>query len=177
MTYDKSFSDKQKVKIALQEYEIKNVNQEVELSDETYIGTVSQIYDNVNGNEEQVYVLTNNVTNRAAVPYSASDAERAQVQDVTVMMQGSQTKTHTPKLLHDTVTDWLPTDFVTAAHRLGPVGAVEHATPFVYRHSQNIITQKSREVLDKADRDASNNIGDAVGFFNKDVGQAVTRGA
>ena len=91
------------------------------------------------------------------------------------MMQGSQTKTHTPKLLHDTVTDWLPTDFVTAAHRLGPVGAVEHATPFVYRHSQNIITQKSREVLDKADRDASNNIGDAIGFFNKDVGQTVTR--
>ena len=90
MTYDKSFSDKQKVKIALQEYEIKNVNQEVELSDETYIGTVSQIYDNVNGHEEQVYVLTNkesglteaeikdsNGSLRGAVPYSASDAERA----------------------------------------------------------------------------------------------------
>ena len=59
MTYDKSFSDKQKVKIALQEYEIKNVNQEVELSDETYIGTVSQIYDNVNGHEEQIFIFMN----------------------------------------------------------------------------------------------------------------------
>ena len=186
MTYDESFSDKQKVKIALQEYEIKRVNQEIELSDETYVGTVSQIYDNVNGHEEQVYVLTNkesglteaeikdsNGSLRGAVPYSASDAERAQVQDVTVMMQGSQTKTHTPKLLHDTVTDWLPTDFVTASHRLGPVGAVEYATPFVYRHSKNIITQKSREELDKADRDVSNKIGNVVGIFNKDAGQAV----
>ncbi len=53
MKQDKSFSDKQKVKIALQEYEIKNVKQEVELSDETYVGTDSQIYDNVHGNEEQ----------------------------------------------------------------------------------------------------------------------------
>ena len=186
MTYDKSFSDKQKVKIALQEYEIKNVNQEVELSDETYIGTVSQIYDNVHGHEEQVYVLTNkesglteaeikdsNGSLRGAVPYSASDAERAQVQDVTVMMQCSQTQTHTPKLIHDTVTDWLPTDFVTASHRLGPVGAVEYATPFVYRHSKNIITQKSREELDKADRDVSNKIGNVVGIFNKDAGQVV----
>ena len=89
------------------------------------------------------------------------------------MMQGSQTKTHTPKLIHDTVTDWLPTDFVTASHRLGPVGAVEYATPFVYRHSKNIITQKSREELDKADRDVSNKIGNVVGIFNKDAGQAV----
>ena len=59
MTYDESFSDKQKVKIALQEYEIKRVNQEIELSDETYIGTVSQIYDNVHGNEEQFFIFTN----------------------------------------------------------------------------------------------------------------------
>ena len=177
MAQNKDFTDKENVDVAMLEYKegIKVGSGLTINDDKTYIGTVSQIHDNVHGNEEQVYVLTNNGTNRAAVPYSASDTERAQVQDVTVMMQGSQTKTHTPKLLHDTVTDWLPTDFVTAAHRLGPVGAVEHATPFVYRHSQNIITQKSREVLDKADRDASNNIGDAVGFFNKDVGQAVTR--
>ncbi|KXT82700.1 hypothetical protein STRDD11_01773 [Streptococcus sp. DD11] len=140
-----------------------------------YIGTVSQIYDNVNGHEEQVFVFTNNGQGpkQSPVPYSASDAERAQVQDVTVMMQGSQTKTDTPKLIHDTVTDWLPTDFVTASHRLGPAGAVEYATPFVYRHSKSIITQKSREILDKADRDVSNNIGNAVGIFNKDAGQAV----
>ncbi len=173
------YRDKQHVETALYEYRSMYVGKQYDVKRGDYLGTVSQIYDNVHGNEEQVYVLTNNGkgTKQSPVPYSASDTERAQVQDVTVMMQGSQTKTHTPKLLHDTVTDWLPTDFVTAAHRLGPVGAVEHATPFVYRHSQNIITQKSREVLDKADRDASNNIGDAVGFFNKDVGQAVTRGA
>ena len=59
MTYDKAFSDKQKVKIVLQEYKIKNVKQEVELSDETYIGTVSQIYDNVHDNEEQAFIFTN----------------------------------------------------------------------------------------------------------------------
>ncbi|WP_304948167.1 hypothetical protein [Streptococcus sinensis] len=173
----REYTDKQHVETALYEYRSMYVGKQYDVKGGDYLGTVSQIYDNVHGNEEQVYVLTNNGkgTKQSPVPYSASDTERAQVQDVTVMMQGSQTKTHTPKLLHDTVTDWLPTDFVTAAHRLGPVGAVEHATPFVYRHSQNIITQKSREVLDKADRDASNNIGDAVGFFNKDVGQAVTR--
>ena len=59
MTQGKSFSDKQKVKIALQEYEIKNVKQEVELSDETYVGTASQIYDNVHDNEEQAFIFTN----------------------------------------------------------------------------------------------------------------------
>ncbi|QLB52616.1 hypothetical protein FFV08_08400 [Streptococcus sanguinis] len=59
MTYDESFSDKQKVKIALQEYEIKRVNQEIELSDETYVGTISQIYDNVHDNEEQAFIFTN----------------------------------------------------------------------------------------------------------------------
>lgn len=52
MTYDKSFSDKQKVKIALQEYEVKRVNQEIELSDETYVGTVSQIDNNIYCNGE-----------------------------------------------------------------------------------------------------------------------------
>ena len=59
MTYDKALSDKKKVDIALQEYQIKNVNQEVELSDETYVGTASQIYDNVHDNEEQAYIFTN----------------------------------------------------------------------------------------------------------------------
>ena len=167
------YRDKQHVETALYEYRSMYVGKQYDVKGGDYLGTVSQIYDNVNGNEEQVYVLTNNGTNREAVPYSASDAERAQVQDVTVMMQGSQTKTHTPKLIHDTVTDWLPTDFVTASHRLGPVGAVEYATPFVYRHSKNIITQKSREELDKADRDVSNKIGNVVGIFNKDAGQAV----
>ena len=135
MANNEKYTDYQHVETAMVEYdEDMMIGTEKYIDETEYIGTVSQIYDNVHGNEEQVYVLTNNGTNRAAVPYSASDAERAQVQDVTVMMQGSQTKTHTPKLIHDTVTDWLPTDFVTASHRLGPVGAVEYATPFVYRH-------------------------------------------
>ena len=143
MAQNKDFTDKENVDVAMLEYKegIKVGSGLTINDDKTYIGTVSQIYDNAHGNEEQVYVLTNNGTNRAAVPYSASDAERAQVQDVTVMMQGSQTKTDTPKLLHDTVTDWLATDFVTAAHRLGPVGAVEHATPFV----QKILLLKKAE--------------------------------
>ena len=59
MTYDKAFSDKKKVDIALQEYEIEKVNQEVKLKDGGYIGTVSQIYDNVHGNEEQFFIFTN----------------------------------------------------------------------------------------------------------------------
>ena len=41
MTYDKAFSDKKKVDIALQEYEIEKVNQEVKLKDGGYVGTVS----------------------------------------------------------------------------------------------------------------------------------------
>ena len=43
----------------MQEYEIKNVKQEVELSDETYVGTASHIYDNVNSHEEQAFIFTN----------------------------------------------------------------------------------------------------------------------
>lgn len=176
MANNKNYTDQQNVEAAMVEYRPLKVGENHSIKGENgYIGNVSQIYDNVNGHEEQVFVFTNNGKGpkQSPVPYSASDAERAQVQDVTVMMQGSQTKTHTPKLIHDTVTDWLPTDFVTASHRLGPVGAVEYATPFVYRHSKNIITQKSREELDKADRDVSNKIGNVVGIFNKDAGQAV----
>ena len=59
MTYDKAFSDKKKVDIALQEYEIKKVNQEIKLKDGGYVGTVSQIYDNVNSHEEQFFIFTN----------------------------------------------------------------------------------------------------------------------
>ncbi|WP_148880298.1 hypothetical protein [Streptococcus sp. Marseille-P7376] len=59
MRYDKAFSDKKKVNIALQEYEIKKVNQEIKLKDGGYVGTVAQIYDNVHGNEEQFSIFTN----------------------------------------------------------------------------------------------------------------------
>ena len=86
MAQNKDFTDKENVDVAMLEYKegIKVGSGLTINDDKTYIGTVSQIYDNVHGNEEQVYVLTNNGTNREAVPYSASDAERAQVQDVTV---------------------------------------------------------------------------------------------
>ncbi|VTT26130.1 hypothetical protein [Streptococcus gordonii] len=43
MIYDKSFSDKKKVDIALQEYGIEKVTQEVKLKDGGYVVTVSQI--------------------------------------------------------------------------------------------------------------------------------------
>ncbi len=187
---DGQLNDKQHVDIALREYHIDSKTKDVVIGEEgseKYIGTVSQIYDNVNGNEEQVYVLTNresglneteikasNGSLRPPDRYSASDTERAQVQDVTVMMMGSQTKTHTPKLLHDTITDWIPTDFVTASHILGPSGAANYATPFVYRHTKKIITQKTREALDQVELAKNNSLGNVVGFFNKDAGKAFT---
>ena len=171
----REYTDKQHVETALYEYRSMYVGKQYDVKGGDYLGTVSQIYDNVHGNEEQVYVLTNNGTNRAAVPYSASDTERAQVQDVTVMMQGSQTKTDTPKLLHDTVTDWLPTDFVTATHRLGPVGAAEHAAPFVYRHTKDLVTQNTRKGMDQVEQVGRDALGNIIGVFNKEAGQSVTR--
>ncbi|KXT82703.1 hypothetical protein STRDD11_01776 [Streptococcus sp. DD11] len=81
MAQNKDFTDKENVDVAMLEYKdgIKVGSGLTINDDKTYIGTVSQIYDNVHGHEEQVDVLTNNGNNRAAVPYSASDAERAQV--------------------------------------------------------------------------------------------------
>ena len=162
MAQNKDFTDKENVDVAMLEYKegIKVGSGLTINDDKTYIGTVSQIYDNVNGNEEQVYVLTNNGKGpkQSPVPYSTSDAERAQVQDVTVMMQGSQTKTHTPKLLHDTVTDWLPTDFVTAA-----------------RHTKDLVTQNTRKGMDQVEQVGRDALGNIIGVFNKEAGQSVTR--
>lgn len=60
MAFDKSFSDEIKKEIAYKEYEIESYNQDVRLKTGEYIGNVAHIYDNVNDNEEQVFVLTNN---------------------------------------------------------------------------------------------------------------------
>ena len=58
--------------------------------------------------------------NKNAVPYTASDEERAQIHDVTVLMKGSETETSTQKLLHDTFTDWVKTDLPAASNILEP---------------------------------------------------------
>ena len=80
MANNEKYTNYQHVETAMVEYdEDMMIGTEKYIDETEYIGIVSQIYDNVHGNEEQVYVLTNNGTNRAAVPYSASDAERAQV--------------------------------------------------------------------------------------------------
>ena len=97
-----------------------------------YVGHTAHIYDSVNGNEEQVFVLTNNGqgTQQKAVPYSASDEDRAQIQDVTVLMKGSETGMDPGKLRHDTITDWLGTDLPTAIQILTPGGASNHVTEY-----------------------------------------------
>ena len=61
MAQNKDFTDKENVDVAMLEYKdgIKVGSGLTINDDKTYIGTVSQIYDNVNGHEEQVYVLTN----------------------------------------------------------------------------------------------------------------------
>ena len=104
-----------------------------------YIGHTAHIYDSVNGNEEQVFVLTNNGQGekQKAVPYSASDEDRAQIHDVTVLMKGSETEISTQKLLHDTFTDWVKTDLPAASNILNPVGASEYATDYAKNYARD----------------------------------------
>lgn len=104
-----------------------------------YIGHTAHIYDSVNGNEEQVFVLTNNGQGekQKAVPYSASDEDRAQIHDVTVLMKGSETEISTQKLLHDTFTDWVKTDLPAASNILNPVGASEYATEYAKNYARD----------------------------------------
>jgi len=78
--------------IALLEYASLEIGKKLTIEKgKYYIGHTAHIYDNVNGNEEQVFVLTNNGQGekQKAVPYDASDEARAQVHDVTVLMKGS----------------------------------------------------------------------------------------
>lgn len=112
-----------------------------------YIGHTAHIYDNVNDNEEQVFVLTNNGQGekQKAVPYTASDEERAQIHDVTVLMKGSETETSTQKLLHDTFTDWVKTDLPAASNILGPNGAANYATDYAKRFTRDKIKENLKK--------------------------------
>lgn len=150
MAENLNFNDQQNVKTALLEYEkdIK-VGREFDIGpkNEEYIGHVSHIYDSTNGNEEQVFVLTNNGMgiNEDPVPYTASDEERAQIHDVTVLMKGSETETSTQKLLHDTFTDWVKTDLPTASNILGPNGAANYATDYAKRFTRDKIKENLKK--------------------------------
>ena len=48
-------------------------------------------------------------------------------------MKGSETETSTQKLLHDTFTDWVKTDFASSFQILNPNGASEYATDYAKR--------------------------------------------
>lgn len=150
MAENLNFNDQQNVKTALLEYEkdIK-VGREFDIGpkNEEYIGHVSHIYDSTNGNEEQVFVLTNNGMgiNEDPVPYTASDEECAQVHDVTVLMKGSETETSTQKLLHDTFTDWVKTDLPAASNILGPNGAANYATDYAKRFTRDKIKENLKK--------------------------------
>lgn len=178
MAENLNFNDQQNVKTALLEYEkdIK-VGREFDIGpkNEEYIGHVSHIYDSTNGNEEQVFVLTNNGMgiNEDPVPYTASDEERAQIHDVTVLMKGSETETSTQKLLHDTFTDWVKTDLPAASNILGPNGAANYATDYAKRFTRD----KIKENLKKRDETADSNISELFSYpfslLDKNVGNNV----
>ena len=142
MANNLNFNDQQNVKAALLEYEkdVKiNGKFKIGTKKDEYIGNVAHIYDNVNNNEEQVFVLTNNGqgAQQKAVPYSASDEDRAQIHDVTVLMKGSETETSTEKLRHDTFTDWVKTDLPAASNILNPGGASEYATEYAKNYARD----------------------------------------
>lgn len=142
MANNLNFNDQQNVKAALLEYEkdVKiNGKFKIGTKKDEYIGNVAHIYDNVNDNEEQVFVLTNNGqgAQQNAVPYTASDEARAQIHDVTVLMKGSETEISTQKLLHDTYTDWVKTDLPAASNILNPGGASEYATEYAKNYARD----------------------------------------
>ena len=142
MANNLNFNDQQNVKAALLEYEkdVKiNGKFKIGTKKDEYIGNVAHIYDNVNNNEEQVFVLTNNGqgAQQKAVPYSASDEDRAQIHDVTVLMKGSETEISTQKLLHDTFTDWVGTDLPAASNILNPGGASKYATEYAKNYARD----------------------------------------
>ena len=150
--------------IALLEYASLEIGKKLTIEKgKYYIGHTAHIYDNVNGHEEQVFVLTNNGQGekQKAVPYDASDEARAQVHDVTVLMRGSETETSTDKLLHDTVTDWLRTDLPVASNILGPAGAANYTTDYMKRITSEIISYPF-SLIDK-------NVGNHVKNFVKGI--------
>ena len=172
------YNDEQHVKVALLEYEkdIK-VGRELDIGSKNneYIGQISHIYDSVNGNEEQVVVLTNNGmgVNEDPVPYDASDEARAQVHDVTVLMKGSETETSTDKLLHDTVTDWLRTDLPVASNILGPAGAANYTTDYMKRFVRDKIKENVKKGAENDEKITSEIISYPFSLMDKNVGNHV----
>lgn len=172
------YNDEQHVKVALLEYEkdIK-VGRELDIGSKNneYIGQISHIYDSVNGNEEQVVVLTNNGmgVNEDPVPYDASDEARAQVHDVTVLMKGSETETSTDKLLHDTVTDWLRTDLPVASNILGPAGAANYTTDYMKRFVRDKIKENVKKGAENDEKITSEIISYPFSLIDKNVGNHV----
>ena len=140
MVNNTNFSDRQHVEASLIEYRSLKLgkNQKIKEGSE-YVGNVSHIYDSINGNEEQVFVLTDSGkgVEQDPVPYSASDEARAQIHDVTVLMKGSETEISTQKLLHDTFTDWVGTDLPAASNILNPGGASEYATEYAKNYARD----------------------------------------
>ena len=139
MAFDKSFSDEIKKEIAYKEYEIESYNQDVRLKTGEYIGNVAHIYDNVNDNEEQVFVLTNNGkgAQQNAVPYTASDEDRAQIHDVTVFDEGIWDWNKYTK-----ITPWyiygLGKDrFASSFQYFEPGGASEYATEYAKNYARD----------------------------------------
>ena len=140
MVINSNFSDLQHQKTSLLEYQPLEMGQDYSINDgDDYIGNLAHIYDSVNGNEEQVFVLTDSGkgVEQDPVPYSASDEDRAQIHDVTVLMKGSETEISTQKLLHDTFTDWVGTDLPAASNILNPGGASEYATEYAKNYARD----------------------------------------
>ena len=140
MVINSNFSDLQHQKTSLLEYQPLEMGQDYSINDgDDYIGNLAHIYDSVNGNEEQVFVLTDSGkgVEQDPVPYTASDDARAQIHDVTVLMKGSETETSTQKLLHDTFTDWVGTDLPAASNILNPGGASEYATEYAKNYARD----------------------------------------
>ena len=140
MVINSNFSDLQHQKTSLLEYQPLEMGQDYSINDgDDYIGNLAHIYDSVNGNEEQIFVLTDSGkgVEQDPVPYSASDEDRAQIHDVTVLMKGSETEISTQKLLHDTFTDWVGTDLPAASNILNPGGASEYATEYAKNYARD----------------------------------------
>lgn len=162
--------------IALLEYASLEIGKKLTIEKgKYYIGHTAHIYDNVNGNEEQVFVLTNNGQGekQKAVPYDASDEARAQVHDVTVLMKGSETETSTDKLLHDTVTDWLRTDLPVASNILGPAGAANYTTDYMKRFVRDKIKENVKKGAENDEKITSEIISYPFSLMDKNVGNHV----
>lgn len=176
MVINSNFSDLQHQKTSLLEYQPLEMGQDYSINDgDDYIGNLAHIYDNVNGNEEQVFVLTNNGQGekQKAVPYDASDEARAQVHDVTVLMKGSETETSTDKLLHDTVTDWLRTDLPVASNILGPAGAANYTTDYMKRFVRDKIKENVKKGAENDEKITSEIISYPFSLMDKNVGNHV----